>query len=199
MKSTRFKVKSWFIGMALAMLSMFSTTSAHAADGCKFLLCIAGPWASISQCVPTVREVFRDLARGRPFPTCSMSGAGNSANNTWVDRAACPSMYRQYDSESGSYVGCSYPGRISVYVNGGLWSQVFWNMGGDTSTVYSDTARTSLTQQPGSLPLDDLFLNDLNGWNSARVSQCRSAGGTVEFDLFGAFTRCNYPDWSGGG
>lgn len=198
MKS-RFRVKAWCIGMPLAMLAMLSSPSAHAADGCKFLLCIAGPWASISQCVPTVREVFRDLARGRSFPTCSMSGAGNSANNTWVNQRSCPSMYRQHDWETGSYVGCTYPGRISVYVNGALWSQVFWDVGGNTSTWYSDTARTSLTERPDAAPLDEVFRNDLNLWNAMQVDQCRSRGGTAEFDQFNAFQRCNYPYWGEGG
>lgn len=199
MKSPRINVTSWVISMTLPLLSMFSTTSAHAADGCKFLLCIAGPWASISQCVPTVHEVFRDLARGRPFPTCSMSGAGNVANNSWNDEASCPSTYRQYNAESGNYSGCTYPARISVYINGGLWSQVYWDMSANTATWYSDKARTSLTQQSGSAPLDDRFLNDLNGWNSLQVTQCLTDSGTVVFDVFGALQRCIYPDWGGGG
>ena len=63
MQLHRIHVKSWAISMALAVFSMLSATSVHAADGCKFLLCIAGPWSSISQCVPTVHDVFRDLAR----------------------------------------------------------------------------------------------------------------------------------------
>lgn len=183
---------------AAAALLLLTATGACAADGCKFLLCIAGPWTGIPLCVPTVHEVFRDLALGRPFPICSMSGSGNSAGNTWVDEAGCPSMYRQYNAESGSYIGCTYPGRISVYLNGSLWSHVFWNMSGGTSTMYTDTARASLTQQPGALPLDDLFRNDLSAWNVPRVSHCLSGGGTVEFDAFGGFQRCIFPDLGGG-
>jgi hypothetical protein len=199
MESSKINVRSWFITMALAMLSMFSTTSAHAADGCRFLLCIAGPWSSIAECRPTVYEVFHDLARGRPFPTCDMSGSGNGANNIWTSEASCPSMYRQYNPESGAYAGCTYPGRIAVYINGGLWSQVYWNMSGNTSTWYSDAARSGLTQQPESTPLDDTFLRDLTGWNSGQVSRCQSGGGTAAFDAFGALQRCTYPDSAGGG
>ena len=196
MKSQNIKAKSWVISMALAMFSMFSSTAANAADGCKFLLCIAGPWSSISQCVPTVHAVFHDLARGRPFPTCSMAGAGNSANNTWVGESSCPSMYRRY-GENG-YEGCSYPGLISVSVNGAPWSQVFWNTGGSTSTLYSNTATTAMTQQTGSAPIDDHFVTDLNRWNT-QVTQCQGSGGTVEFDSFGAFQRCYLPESNGGG
>jgi hypothetical protein len=196
MEPRKTKVRSRVISVALATLSMFSTTTAHAADGCKFLLCIAGPWSRIAECRPTVYEVFHDLARGRPFPTCDMSGPGNSANNIWTDANTCPSMYRQYNPESGAYASCTYPGRISVSINGALWSQVYWNTSGTTSTWYSDSARSSLAQ--GVAPLDDIFLRDLTSWNSAQVNQCTSGGGTAAFDGFGAFERCNYPDWGGG-
>lgn len=197
MESHPIRVKIWSIGMALAILSMFFTTSAHAADGCKFLLCIAGPWSSISECVPTVHEVFHDLARGRPFPTCSMSGGNsNYADNTWTDEASCPSMYRQYNSESGAYAGCTYPGLISVYIDGTLWSRTYWNMTDGSSNWYSDTARAKLTAQASSPRLDDTFLTDLTNWNAVQVGPCTSAGGTVVFDAFGAFTTCTYPSWS---
>ena len=198
MNAHRIRVKSWVTSTMLAMLSMFSAASAHAADGCKFLLCIAGPWSSIAACQSTVHEVFRDLARGRPFPTCGMTGAGNTASNTWVDEGSCPGMYRQHDSASGGYSGCTYPARISVYINGGMWSQVYWDMSANTSTWYSPAARSGLTPQAGSAPLDDRFQNDLMGWNSVQVAPCRSGSGTVVFDAFGAFQQCSYP-WSGGG
>lgn len=197
MKSTRFKVKSWFLGMALAMLSMFAASSAHAVDGCKLLLCLAGNWRNISECRPTVLEAFRDMARGRPFPTCGMSGAGNSAGNNWADQSTCPAMYRQYDSESGAYSGCTYPGRITVNINGALWSHVYWDFSGNTTTWYSDTARTQLTQ-PNAAPLDDTFYTDLMRWNS-QIRQCTSNGGTPVIGQYGAFERCNYPDYGGGG
>ncbi|RZA15171.1 MAG: hypothetical protein EOP02_25220, partial [Proteobacteria bacterium] len=36
------------------------------ADGCVVLLCLAAPsWRAIPQCVPPIRQLFRDLARGR--------------------------------------------------------------------------------------------------------------------------------------
>jgi hypothetical protein len=196
MESHKIKVKSWVISMALATLSMFSTTSAHAADGCKFLLCIAGPWTTIPECRPTVYEVFRDLALGRSFPTCDMSGDGNNAGNAWTTEATCPIMYRRYDHE-GYYSGCVYPGLISVYIEGSLWSQVYWNNRGETSTWYSDTARESLTQD-GAAPLDDTFMNDVSTWNTQQVSACTAQGGTAVFGEFGAYVSCNLPDDRGG-
>ena len=51
----------------------FSAT-AQAADGCKFVLCMgaANPMG-IAECVPTVREVLRDVKKGKGLPTCKLS------------------------------------------------------------------------------------------------------------------------------
>ena len=181
----------------MATLSVVSAPTAHAADGCKFLLCIAGPWSSIAECRETVHEVFRDMARGRGIPSCGMSGDGNRANNTSMSESTCPIMYRYYNPESGTYAGCSFRGRVSVYVNGALWSNVYWNTRGETSTWYSDEARASLTT-PESLPLDDTFRNDVASWNAYRERECRGGGGSAVYGEFGAYESCSYPDWGGG-
>ena len=75
-----------FFAVLMAFAALFgASTPAHAVDGCKVLLCLAAPsWRSIPECVPTINQLHRDLARGKPFPVCSMAGAGNSANNTWA-------------------------------------------------------------------------------------------------------------------
>ena len=79
-------------GLWLAALIALVPTPARAVDGCLVLLCLAAPsWRAIPQCVPPVQQLFRDLARGKPFPTCSMSGAGNTANHAWSNAPAfCP-------------------------------------------------------------------------------------------------------------
>lgn len=43
--------------------------------GCEVLLCLANPNGpkAVSQCVPPIDRLFRDLARGRGFPTCNMA------------------------------------------------------------------------------------------------------------------------------
>jgi len=46
---------------------------AQAADGCKFLLCMgAVNPMGIAECAPTVKEVVRDLAKGKSLPTCNL-------------------------------------------------------------------------------------------------------------------------------
>ena len=67
-----------------------------------------------------MQQVFKDLAKGKPFPTCSMSGAGNSANHAWSSAPTfCPPQYtRVFDAESAPIYQCDYTGAISVSVNG---------------------------------------------------------------------------------
>ncbi len=67
-----------------ASLSLVSG-AAHSNDGCTVLLCLAGNWRQIGQCVPPVQQALRDLARGRAWPTCDMGGSpyssGTGASN----------------------------------------------------------------------------------------------------------------------
>lgn len=121
--------------------------AAHAVDGCLVLLCLAAPsWRAIPQCVPPIRQVLRDLARGRAFPHCAMSGPANSANHQWSSAPAnCPPQYtRVVERESGPVYSCGYAGAIVVNVEGAPWSRTWWNMGGDTVTEYFPAARTQL-------------------------------------------------------
>jgi len=135
--------------IVLGFSAMLHTPKAHALDGCKILLCLAGPWASIAACVPDVRQLFKDLAKGKPFPTCSMSGGGNSAMNTWIHpQSNCPPQYTIWSihQESGQrYIsGCTYSASISTTVNGQPWSRVYWSFGGNTVTEYSSTAKAQM-------------------------------------------------------
>lgn len=136
--------------LVIALVFVASTvvpTSARAVDGCLVLLCLAAPsWRAIPQCVPPVQQLFRDLARGKPFPTCSMSGAGNNANHAWSSAPAfCPSQYtRVIDGESAPIYQCDYSGAISVSINGAPFSRTWWSFGGDSVTEFSPAAKTQL-------------------------------------------------------
>lgn len=134
-------------GLWLAALIALVPTPARAVDGCLVLLCLAAPsWRAIPQCVPPVKQLFRDLARGKPFPTCSMSGAGNNANHAWSSAPAfCPPQYtRVIDSESAPIYQCDYSGAISVSINGAPFSRTWWSFGGDSVTEFSPAAKTQL-------------------------------------------------------
>ncbi len=149
-------VRQWFnpgrasLGSLVATLVIASTmapTPARAVDGCLVLLCFAAPsWRAIPQCVPPIREVLRDLARGRPFPTCAMAGAGNSARHSWASAPGnCPPQYtRIMESESGSYPVCDFSGAVSVSINGAPFARTWWSMAGGTVTEFSLAAKAQL-------------------------------------------------------
>lgn len=143
-------VRRRVIHATLALLigaAAFLPKPAHAVDGCQVLLCLAAPnWRAIPQCVPPVRQLFHDLARGRPFPTCSMSGAGNSANHAWSSAPTfCPPQYtRVIDGESGPIYQCDYSGAISVSIDGAPFSRTWWSFGGDSVTEFTPAAKARL-------------------------------------------------------
>ena len=140
-----------WVAMVLAILVATSGAllprAAQAVDGCLVLLCFAAPsWRSIPQCVPPIRQVLRDLARGKPFPTCAMAGGGNSASHAWASAPGyCPPQYtRVFDGESGPIYSCDYTGAVSVSINGAPFARTWWTMAGDTVTEFSPAAKTQL-------------------------------------------------------
>ena len=133
--------------VALVTALMLLPKPAYAVDGCLVLLCLAAPsWRAIPQCVPPVKQLFRDLARGKGFPTCGMAGAGNRANHAWSSAPAfCPPQYtRTFEAESGPIYQCDYSGAISVSINGAPFSRTWWSFGGDSVTEFSPAAKTQL-------------------------------------------------------
>ena len=136
---------AWLFAL-LAGLAGF-TQPARAVDGCKVLLCFAAPsWRDIPQCVPTIHEVLHDLARGKPFPTCAMSGPANSASHQWSSAPTyCPPQYtRVIDGESGPIYSCDYTGAVAVNIDGVLWARTWWSFAGDTVTEFTPAAKTQL-------------------------------------------------------
>ena len=135
--------------------SLMGAGSAHAIDGCKVTLCVAGNWRHISECTPVVEQALRDVARGRSWPTCSMSSAPpapgaptpgvTSSTWQWPTEETCPPFYSNYSEESGRWMSCQFSGIISVVINGQPWADTFASFsGGATSTRYYDPARAAL-------------------------------------------------------
>ena len=152
------------VSILLFAMAMLTPTTAQAVDGCKVLLCLAAPsWRSISECVPTINQLHRDLARGRPFPVCSMAGAGNSADNAWASAPNfCPPQYtRVFDGESGPIYSCDYAGAVTVNINGAPFTRTWWNMGGDTVTEFTPAAKAQLGTW------DTKFDDDYAAWFAA--------------------------------
>lgn len=133
--------------LPIAALALLGTSTPARADGCLVLLCLAAPsWRAIPQCVAPIRELFRDLARGRPFPTCAMAGAGNSARNRWAHAPDfCPPQYtRVLDGDAGPVYTCDFSGCVSVTINGALFARTWWNFGGETVTEFAPSAKATL-------------------------------------------------------
>ena len=89
--------------LSLGLLLIAGTVTASAADGCKFLLCMGAPNPmGIAECTSTVKEVMRDLRKGKGLPSCKLSsGKDSKTEGSYVAyRRAnltpdCPKGYRQ--------------------------------------------------------------------------------------------------------
>jgi hypothetical protein len=90
--------------------------------------------------------VLRDLARGKPFPVCAMSGSGNSATHSWSDAPSfCPPQYtRVFDVPNGPVYSCDYSGAISVVVQGVPFARTWWSASGDAVTEFTPAAKVQL-------------------------------------------------------
>lgn len=152
--------------MMMALLAGAAAPAAQAVDGCVVLLCLAGNWSAIAQCVPPVEELFADLALGQPFPSCALALAPSLPASAPVpaqapaapapNAAAGPTFSTlegltqqncpvQYAVQIGNAFSCSgYTGLISVTVDGSPWSQTLWSPGGASVTCYSSAAESAL-------------------------------------------------------
>lgn len=133
---------------AFAVLLMLGLSpAANAVDGCKVLLCLAAPdWSRIQECVPTIHQLHRDLARGRPFPRCETAGAGTDSGNDYTDPPwFCPAQYtHREETEDRVIWRCDYAGAIWTLVNGQPFTRTWWNEWGGSVTEYSDYAKGQL-------------------------------------------------------
>lgn len=69
--------------------------NAHADDwGCQIILCLSNPGGPMQygECRPPVQKLWRWLARGKSFPTCS--GAGFQSSRPLYDPLYCSDGYR---------------------------------------------------------------------------------------------------------
>ena len=140
--------------LPLAAAPVFASLwpSAAKADGCTVLLCLAGNWNQIQQCVPPVRQALRDVARGRGWPSCSMSSsnssAATSAHNRQPSAAECPGpyLYASRNLDTGAITGyhCNLAGVVEVKVSGAVWSKTFWDWNESAVTWYSPAAKSAL-------------------------------------------------------
>jgi len=154
------------ISMGVTMAIACAAPAAHAVDGCLVLLCLAGNWSAIGECVPPVEQVLADLALGHPFPTCAFASAPDLpvtaqdlvpaasatsptlaigptfASVEGLTPANCPAPYAE--ELFGTFSCSGYLGSINVTVNGVPWSQTLWSPAGGSVTCYSGAAEAAL-------------------------------------------------------
>ena len=143
-----------------------------ALDGCLVLLCLAAPsWGAIPQCVPPIRQLFRDLVLGRPFPVCGMAGPGNTSQHQWSSAPGfCPPQYTYLvPMEAVSHYDCEFAGAVSVVVDGAPWARTWWSFGGRTVTEFMPAAKAQL----GSW--DSTFDDDYDAWMRAQTTPLPAA------------------------
>ena len=136
---------------------------AHAVDGCKLLLCMAGNWKNIGQCEPTVRQALRDAARGRSWPACSMGGSSASANQYVAPQQCAPQYRTSWEDRNGNIVySCPYSGVIHVAIEGQAWSRTWWSPSGDSVVEWLPAAKAAFAGKPD--VMDDQFERDYAIW-----------------------------------
>jgi hypothetical protein len=72
-------------GLCLSATAFGISAPSQASDyGCRVLMCLANPAGptAVAQCVPPITQLWRDLARLRPFPTCDEARPAIAVQNT---------------------------------------------------------------------------------------------------------------------
>lgn len=69
-----------------AVIVTAAAVPVHASDyGCKVLLCLSNPASNggpkgVAECIPPINQLFRDLSKGRPFPSCDLADGNDGSN-----------------------------------------------------------------------------------------------------------------------
>lgn len=72
--------------LLITLSLMGAAASALASDyGCKVLLCLANPASNggprgVAECVPSINQLYHDLRKGRPFPTCDLADGNDGSS-----------------------------------------------------------------------------------------------------------------------
>lgn len=96
---------------AIVLLVLGTSAPAHASEyGCKVLLCLANPASNggpkgVGECVPPINQLYHDLSKGRPFPSCdSADGNDGSSYARQVNDPYDPCPAPLLPAERGAYV-----------------------------------------------------------------------------------------------
>jgi hypothetical protein len=125
----------------IVLLVLGASVPAHASEyGCKVLLCLANPASNggpkgVGECAPPINQLYHDLSKGRPFPSCDQAdGNDGSSYARQVNDPYDPCPAPLLPAERGSYV---VEGQRRSSGNKGGW------FGGDGTYSLSAPPQTS--------------------------------------------------------
>jgi hypothetical protein len=129
----------WFAIGVFAIVPLLG----HADDwACEVVLCLANPQGAtaVSECVPPIRKLWRELAKGHAFPTCNMNTGdanGNSASHSWASGSNCLAQYLYWGGIDGSELMCKFNGVVTIKIASQLHTRVWWNVNESLTEDYS--------------------------------------------------------------
>jgi hypothetical protein len=100
------------VGLGLIPGAVPPARAQDASFGCKVLLCAAASspsWSGIPYCVPVMQELFRRLARGGGWPSCSEAHASGPGYEPYE---ACPTGLTAVTGSPGSEMSPSPNGNL---------------------------------------------------------------------------------------
>lgn len=139
---------------ALLNISVLNIAKAEGTWACEVLLCMAHPKGAtaVTPCIPPMKKLWRELAKGHAFPKCAEAGGSNGstgAEHRYADANYCPSQYLIPPQDDRDIWRCALNGAVTVTINGKPVSRVWWSgedsyteplNGGTTDDVSRDNA-----------------------------------------------------------
>lgn len=125
-----------------ALLLMSAATARADTWACEVLLCMANPAGPMAAgaCVPPIKKLWKELARGHAFPTCSL-GAGSNQTYVKHEQASprnCLPAYQYWGGPDNNVLMCDLGGVVTAVVDGKMTSRIWWRSETETVTEYSN-------------------------------------------------------------
>ena len=147
------------VGVLCASGIAVSARAQDASFGCKVLLCAAASapgWSGMPYCVPVMQTLFRQLAKGGGWPTCS---EGNASGLGYEPYQACPVGLTPVQASSDGGAGLFSAPNGNLCADLSKPQQVCTGGDGGCTTTYPTTARESRS---------DPYYVDINTANGAQ-------------------------------
>lgn len=109
---------------------------------CEVVLCLSNPEGAtaVAPCVPPMKKLWRELAKGNPFPKCNMGGDGNGAEHRSASVGFCPAGYIVRSEKKSGGSRCMFDGAVTVYIGGKPATRVWWNSERSMTELPGDTS-----------------------------------------------------------